>query len=69
MILDPIILSNNKSISTKSRTNYSILDIDLTTKNDSNSLYITDIKLADNNGFASGVAFTSNCLVVDYQDI
>jgi len=64
-ILDPIILSNNESVSTKSNTDFSSLDIDFTAKRDSNSLHVADNKLIDNNSFSLGTTCISDCVVAD----
>jgi hypothetical protein len=67
-IPDPIILSNNKSVGTESDTDFSSLDIDFTTKYNSDFLYIADNKLIDSNSFGSGTTVISNCIVVSlYQ--
>jgi hypothetical protein len=63
MIPDPIILSDDKSAGAESRTNYSTPDVDLIAKSGSDPLYV-----ADNNGFALGAVFISDCLVADHQD-
>jgi len=64
-ILDPIILSNNESVSTKSNTNFSSLDINFIAKRDSDSLHVADNKLIDSNSFSLGTTRISNCVVAN----
>jgi len=64
-ILDPIILSDNESVGTKSETGFSSLNIDLTAKRDSNSLHVADNKLIDSEGFSLGTTVISNCVIAD----
>jgi hypothetical protein len=66
MILDPIILSDDESVGAESGTDYSALDVNLTAKNSFDPLYVTDTKLADSNGFASGAVLIPDRLVADH---
>jgi hypothetical protein len=61
-ILDPIILSDNKSMSTKSNTDFSSLDIDLIAK------HIVDNELMDGDGFSLGTIVISNRAIANDQD-
>jgi hypothetical protein len=65
-ILDPIILSDDKSMSTKSNTNFSSLDINLIAKRDSNSPHVVDNKLVDGDGFGLGTTVISNRVVANH---
>jgi hypothetical protein len=51
---DPIILSDDESVSAESETDYSNLEVDLTAKSDSSSLHIADSDIVDGEGFGSG---------------
>jgi hypothetical protein len=64
-ILDPIILSNNEFVGTKSNTDFSSLDIDFTAKRDSNSLHVANNKLIDSNSFGSGTTRISDHVVAN----
>jgi hypothetical protein len=64
-ILNPIILSDNESVGTESKTDFSSLNIDLTAKRDSNSLYVADNELMDGDGFGLGTTVISNCVIAD----
>ena len=61
-ILDPIILSNNKFVGTKSNTNFSSLDIDFIAK------HVANNKLINSNSFGLGTTVISNCVVANNQD-
>ena len=65
-ILDPIILSDDKSVGTESNTNFSSLDIDLIAKRDSNSPHIVDNKLVDGNGVSLRTIVISNHVVTNH---
>lgn len=65
---DPIILSDDESVSAESETDYSNLEVDLTAKSDSSSPHIIDSDMVDGEGFDSGTAYISNRLVADHQD-
>jgi hypothetical protein len=67
-ILDLIILSNNESVSTKSNTDFSSLNINFTAKRDSNSPHVADNKLIDSNSFGLGTTCISDCVVANNQD-
>lgn len=67
-ILDPIILSNDESVSAESETDYSNLEVDLIAKSDFSSPYITDCDMVDGEGFDSGTVYISNRLIADHQD-
>jgi hypothetical protein len=62
-ILDPIILSNDKSTNAESETDYSNLDINIRAKSDSDTPHVADSQLVDS--FGSGAALISDCLVTD----
>ncbi len=68
MILDLIILSNNKSIGIKSKTNYSDLNVDVNTKSNSNPLHVIDSELVDDDSLNSRAILISNRLITNYQD-
>jgi hypothetical protein len=67
LISDLIILSNNKSISTKSKTDYSNLNINSRAKSNSGSLY-PDNKPAGSNSFSPGTIRVSSNLITNYPD-
>jgi len=67
-MLDPIILSDDESVSAESETDYSNLEVDLTAKSDSSSPHIADSDMVDGEGFDSGTAYISDRLVADHQD-
>jgi hypothetical protein len=58
-ILDPIILSNNESVGTKSNTNFSSLDIDLMAK------HVIDNKLINSNSFGLGTTVISDYVIAN----
>jgi hypothetical protein len=66
--LDLIILSNNKSISTKSKTDYSNLSISLVAKSNLGPLYTIDSGLVNSNSFSSRtrIVLIPNYLITDY---
>jgi hypothetical protein len=64
-ILDPIILSNNESVGTKSDTDFSSLDVDLTAKRNSDSPHVVDNELIDSDGFGLGTTCISDCVVAN----
>jgi len=66
-IPDPIILSDDESVSAESKTDYSNLDVDLTTKSDSHSLHVADSDLADGDGFGSRTTLISDRLIAHHQ--
>jgi hypothetical protein len=68
IILDLIILSDNESVGTKSKTDFSSLNIDLIAKRDSNSLHVADNKLINSNSFSSGTTVISDCVIANNQD-
>lgn len=61
-------LSDDKSVGAESETDYSNLDVDLTTKSDSHSPHVADSDLVDGGGLGSGTTPISNRLVADSQD-
>ena len=65
-ILDPIILSDDEFMGTKSNTNFSSLDINLIAKRDSNSPHIVDNELVDGDGFGLGTTVISNHVVTNH---
>jgi hypothetical protein len=65
-ILDPIILSDDESMGTKSNTDFSSLDIDLIAKRDSNSPHAVDNELVDGDGFGLGTIVISDRVVANH---
>jgi hypothetical protein len=55
-------------VGTKSKTNFSSLDIDLMAKRDSDSLHVADNKLINSNSFGSGTTVISDCVITNNQD-
>jgi len=66
-MLDPIILSDDESVSAESETDYSNLEVDLTAKSDSPSPHIADSDIVDGEGFGFGTTYISDRLVADHQ--
>lgn len=64
---DPIILSDDEPAGAESETDYSDLDIDLTTKSSVDPPHVADSGLADGDGSVSGTARTSARRVADYE--
>jgi hypothetical protein len=66
IILDLIILSDNKSIGAKSKTNYSDLDVNVRAKSDSALLHVIDSELVDGDGIGLEAVLIYNRLVTNY---
>jgi hypothetical protein len=65
LILNLIILSDNEFVNTKSKTNYSNLNINLKAKSNSSLLYLNS-KPANSNSFGLRIIYTSSCLIANY---
>jgi hypothetical protein len=65
---DPIVLNDDESVDAESETDYSSLEVDLTTKSDSSSPHIADNDMADGEGFVSGTIYISDRIVANHQD-
>ncbi|PVH69523.1 hypothetical protein DL98DRAFT_598588 [Cadophora sp. DSE1049] len=65
---DPIILSDDESVSAESETDYSNLEVDLTAKSDSSTPHIAESDMVDGEGFGFGTTYISDRLVADHQD-
>jgi hypothetical protein len=63
---DLVILSVNKYVGAKSKTDYRILKVDLTAINDSDPLHNTDSDTMDSEGLGSRTAPTSNHVVTSH---
>jgi hypothetical protein len=66
-ISDPIILSNNKFISTESETNYSNLNINSRAKSNSGFLY-PDNKPVNSNSFSPETIYISGSFTTNYPN-
>jgi hypothetical protein len=66
IILDPIMLSNNKSAGAESKTDYSDLNADVTEKSDSDPPHVIDSNIADGDSSGSGVTLISDRLATNY---
>ncbi|PVH70289.1 hypothetical protein DL98DRAFT_141046 [Cadophora sp. DSE1049] len=64
---NPIILSDDDSVSAASETDNSNLEVDLTAKSDSSSPHIAESDMVDGEGVGFGTTYISDCLVADYQ--
>jgi hypothetical protein len=64
-IPDLIILSDDESVGTKSETDFSSLDINLTAKRGSDSPHVADNELMDGDGFSLGTTVISDCVIAD----
>jgi hypothetical protein len=67
-MLDPIMLRDDESADAESETDCSDLDVDVRAKSDSDPPHVTDSELADGDGFGSGAALISDCIITDHQD-
>jgi hypothetical protein len=61
-------LSDDESADAESETDCSDLDVDVRAKSDSDPPHVADSELADGDGFGSGAALISDCIVTDHQD-
>jgi hypothetical protein len=66
LILDLIILSDDKFIGAELETNYSNLNVNVIAKSASYSPHIADSDLVDGGGFSLGTTLTSTCLIANY---
>ena len=67
-IRDPITLSEDEFTGADSETDYTDLDIDLATKNDSYSPHVVDNKPVEGDVSSSGITRISGSRATDHQD-